>query len=345
MANPKSKSWLQKMGDRVRRLFLAVDDVVVQLRYGSFARQKKAMIARLKQIDGGEAALKAANDARADISVVSRRRIDGVRGRFSRSNRRPRVRISACGDTVRMVTTLWHELRHLRQHTDRGDLKGGSSRLRGTRRQHMIALMIEADAFTAQALMCVKEKKAGHPQYLEKFLGPGGAVSQAVRDFLKRRPYESFKDDGAFARALFGEIMKTNLPVYQAKYFKKYHAAFTKTATLAEFRALAASTRQAPAFPTGNGLMELYGRKGADIAVVAQLSAAYYNAQKPVMRGVLKLIEDTVNRADQMTESEFAAARGDILKRTQRLSRKFTRAARQPQQPVLRPKLSSRINR
>ncbi len=341
--NPKD--WLQDIRRRAKRLFRMADDAAVQLRYGSFESQKAAMVARLEEIEGGKEALKAAQQAKAQISVVSKRRIDGVRGRFSRGTARPRVRVSASGDMAQMTATLWHELRHLRQHLERGDLKGGVSRLHGTRKQHMISLMIEADAFTAQTLMCLREKKAGHPEYLDKFLATGKGAAEAARTLLAHRPYESFPDDGTFARALFGDIMKTNMPGYQAKYFRSYHRIFNKAATLAQLRQMAGITREAPDFPASSTLMDLYGRKGGDIASVPQLAKAYYRAQEPDVRDALTLIEETVRQADKMTEDEFAAARTDILKRTEKLSNQFRSASQShrrgaaPCRPVARKKL------
>lgn len=333
----KKPSWLQRLGCRAKRLFHAVDDRWVQRRFGTFTAQRSALLAELREVPGGEEALKEARQNKVKIRVVSPRRIDGVKGRFSPRKRGALLRISSCGDVPRMTSTLWHELRHLCQHLARGDLKGGSTRLLDTRVQHMTSLMMEADAYTSQTMMCLQQKRAGKPEYLEAFLKRDSAACQYIGAFLDQNPPEGFKDDAQFARALFSGVVKDGLARYQCKYFDGYRRAFKKAATAEALRKMVAKKRVREFIPSAS-LLQLYGRRADGVSPIRPLAQTLYDAQPKDVRDTLALIEETVAKAAMLPAEDFAAARSDILARTKALSKTFkTAASTPPKPPKLKP--------
>jgi hypothetical protein len=319
---PRKRSWLAQLRNGAAKLFHAVDDRWVQRRFGSFAEQRATLETELKAVPGGEEALNDARKNHVKIRVVSPRRIGGVKGKFSPRKGRPLLRISSSGDIPRMTSTLWHELRHLTQHLARGDLKGGSSRLLDTRVQHMTSLMMEADAYVSQTVMCLQQDKAGYPEYLEAFLRRDSAACKYIKSFLDQNPYDGFKDDAHFARALFPGLVNDGLARYQRKFFDGYQSAFKRAASAEALQKMIAK-KHAANFTLSAALLQLYGQHADGVTSIRPLAQVFYDAQPKDVRDTLALVEDTVAKAPTLSAEDFAAARTDILARTKNLSKHF----------------------
>ena len=332
------KPWLKRIRRRISRVYHALDDRWVQRRFGKFADQRDEIFAQLKKVAGGAEALEAAKENNVKIKVVSPRRIDGVKGRFSPRKSGPLLRVSSCGDIPRMTSTLWHELRHMIQRTASGDLGGGTTRLLDTRVQHMMSLMMEADAYTSQTLMCLQQKKAGRPEYLDAFLKRDSEACQQIKRFLDKRPYESYPADAAFARALFVDVMKHGLAAYQQKYFNGYRKAFKKAATPQGLARMVAGRKSRDVIPSEE-LLKIYGQKPGTGLSIRPLALGFYDAQDKDTRETLALVEDTVKNAPAMTQEQFKAARAEVVSRT-------GRAAKSHRNPFFQPyRLNKRMFR
>lgn len=337
MTDPEGskRSWLQEAKNRVNEVFRAAERRCVEWRYGSLDDQKRLLVARLKNVQGGTQALEIAARHKVRIKVVPASEIDGSRGRFRHGGKGPLLRIAANDDVPRMVSTLWHELRHVAQHVERGDLKGGTSRLHDTRAQFMISLMIEADAFTAQALMCLREKQAGHPEYLRAFLKRDSNAAKCVARFLKTNAYDP-RHEAAFARALFRAIFDTALDGYKARYLDGYRAVFKKAADVQSFRTAIGKSTAPPDVIPSERLLQIYGLRGGDVGPLRAQGLSLAKKQPAALYYALQQIEETVAQAGQMDDKAYRAARRDILKGTRRLSAHFrAKAAAAPRKRLI----------
>lgn len=318
------KPWLARMKLRVKKIVDTVDDRHAQLRHGSHASHKQNIIARLKELPGGEAMLLTAKRNNVKISVVSLRRNKGSKGKFTRVNGQARVRVSNTGSDARMATTLWHELRHMQQHIERGDLAGGTTRIKDTRAQHMISLMIEADAYTSQMLMSLREKKSGNPEYFNALMERDSAAFSVIRGFLKKTPYESVADETVFARALFTELMLTGLPAYHAKYFDAYAKTFEKAGSAEDLRRMMDAKKTPPDFTPSKALHDIYGENPPELR---KLAAAFMRAQAGDVRKTITLVDKTVSNAATIDEADFQQARAEIISSSKKLVKAFSKNA------------------
>jgi hypothetical protein len=324
----KKRPWLLRIRSRVHRLMTVTATRFAEWRFGPLADQRKAILSQLRKIPGGKAALKAANDNEAVISVVPGYVIDGAKGRFSPRKKKPLVRISATKDIARMVSTLWHELRHLRQHLDWGDMgHAGTTMLLDTPRYHMTRLMCEADSYTAQTLMCLHQKKAGKPEYLDAFLARNSPACVYIKSFLEKRPYESFTDDAAFSRTLFAGVVKHGLPGYHAKYLAAYRKGIKQLKNTNDLRKFLANKKPKPELLPSNELLQIYGQRNDNVTTLRPLAQMFLNDEPRELRDTLALIDATTAKAATLTEAEFKAARREILTRTKTLSKQFTKTA------------------
>lgn len=320
------KSWLKKLGDRIRTLRDTLDDRAVQRRHGAHAANLEKILSRVGESEQGKALLALAKENAVDISVVAPRAIDGARGRFSRSAKTRRVRIASIGDIDLMTTTLWHELRHVEQHVIRGDMAGGTTRLRDTRRQHIYAMMHEADAFTTQFMTAYKHHRAGQPQYLEKMLARPGSASAIARKILKD---DKTGDVAQLSRRLFTAIMLDGLSGYQSKYFANYRDSLKAAKTLGDYKKLVAK-KAAPAFPDDARLSALYGGEYMSGTSMESVAAAFLRAQPKEAHDTLKAIETLAEKSAMLDEKDYKQARAQIMKQAKSLSKAFKKAALKP---------------
>ncbi|HYD18276.1 MAG TPA: DUF6782 family putative metallopeptidase [Patescibacteria group bacterium] len=327
------KPWLQDAKARVQRLKLAVDDRYVQLRHGAHSDARAEIMDRVAAIPGGAELLNLAQQHKVKILVVNPASIDDVQGRFSRGPAGVFIRVANRGDIARMTTTLWHELRHMQQHIDRGDMAGRAGKLHNARAEHVIGLMIEADAFTAQTVMAVQQARGGRPEYLEAMLSRDGPAMDCIREFLKKNQPPDFSDDRHFARALFTEMMREGLPRYSAKYFERHRNIFQRAATAEKFRKLVKREGVAPKFLPTDRLLDTYLHRDDPAPSVSALARKFFCEQPREAQETLALIEDTVQRAKDLSQSEFKQARNEIIDRTTGLSARFNSAAARHAKP------------
>jgi len=313
--------------DGVKDFFTKADDRIVQWRKGRHVEHRAEIINRVAEIPGGKALLKMAKEHGVRIFVVAPRRIDKAKGRFSRGSGRKTIRVANNGDVDLMTTTLWHELRHAEQHVERGDMDGNTTRLKDTRAQHMLSLMHEADAFTMQALFALRQKKAGNPAYFDKLVQRPGAANIVIAQFTKENPYEKAADEAQYARQLFTEIMLRGLTGYNSKYFDGYNESFKTMDSLESYRNVLAKKNSAPDFGDAEGLTAVYGEKYMATVSIRAIASSFLHSQPKAAHDTLKLIEETAERAQSLTEQEFQQARKQILKSTKSLSKAFNKAA------------------
>lgn len=325
---PVKKPLIKRAVERVKTLFATVDDRYVQWRRGDHVEHCKALLKEIEGLPGGKALLTSAAKNKVKISVVRPRRIKNSAGRFSRAKGKPRIYIANTGDRARMVTTLWHELRHVQQHIDRGDIHtGGVSRLFDTRRQHVISLMIEADAFTAQAMLALTQKKQGNTVYFDAFMSRDTPAVVAIKNFLNENPFETAADKQAFARALFTDIMLDGLGGYNGKYMETYREIFKNRKTVEEFRKTIGKKKVPPEFLVSTALTDMYGQDFAAETSVKALSTAFMRAQTQDVRKTLSLVERAVENADSMNQEEYAKTRREIMTRAKSISQAFNKKA------------------
>ena len=328
MTNPAPpKKWLQDARKRVTLLLATADDRYVQWKHGTHRAARAEIMARVATMPGGDDLLKSAKKHGVKIYVVRPGRIDDVQGRFSRGPAGAVIRVANRGDIARMTTTLWHELRHMQQHIDRGDMKSAAGKLHNAQDEHVIGMMIEADAFTAQTLMALREAKNGSPEYIDAMLAKGGGARGCIGKFLKQSPPESFPDEQHFARALFTEIMENGLPRYSAKYFERHNKIFNKASSISQFRDIVAQTGKGSPFIPTEKLSGAYFAANDSVPAVGDLARLFFEKQPEEARITLALIEDTVTKVAVLKEVEFQTARDAILARTESLTESFNKKA------------------
>lgn len=320
----RAKPWLARIKARVKKMVDTVDDRCAQLRHGPHRDHRQAIIARLKELPGGQAMLLSAKKHDVKISVVSLRRNKGSKGKFTRSSRGARIRVSNTGSDARMATTLWHELRHMQQHIERGDMAGGTTRVMDTRVQHMISLMIEADAYTAQMLMGLRQKKSGNPEYFDALMERQSPAFDAIKKFLKQTPHESVQDETVFARGLFTELMLTGLPSYHAKYLDAYARTFESAKNADEFRKKMTGRKAPPDFRPSAALHDIYGSSPPDLR---RLAFSFFVAQDKDLRILIGRVDDATKNAASINEAEFRQLKMEIVGESKRLARAFRKNA------------------
>lgn len=293
-----------------------------QQRHGRHDLRRTEMLNRISTFPGGPELLALAQKLGVDIIVAPEKDV-GAQGTYDRLGEKPVIYIANTGNPAGMAIALWHELRHMQQ--DAANPGAGmmfAGQLKDPRTAVLMSLMQEADAFTAETLMALQQKKAGKPEYFDAmfkgYLGEG--AHRDIARFLKQNPYEKFKDDAAFARGLFTHLMLDGLMSYRANYFQRLRLRFLPDGGLADFQ------RQVGLSPEGGtrsspDLGQMYGKGFARVSPRA-LGAAFWAAQPIDERDALMLIEKTVKNIGRMTEQQFADARADILTRVKELANK-----------------------
>lgn len=288
-----------------------------QQRHGRHDARKADMLARVATFPGGEELLKQAAGRGVHIVIGTRKEI-GSEGSYDPAREPPEIGVANTGNPAAMAMILWHELRHMRQHMANPGGMAFAGQLKDPRTAHLMAMMAEADAFTAETLMALQQKKAGNPEYFDAmFTRPDYGPHRHIKGFLSAHPYESFKDDGAFARALFTGMMTEGLLSYRASYFSRLGFQFRVADDLAAFRKQIEKSRQG-GLAADETLTALYGPGYMSVSPRA-LMAAFHAAQPADEQYVLRLAQNTVNRADKLTETEFRKARDDIVRHTQEI--------------------------
>jgi hypothetical protein len=288
-----------------------------QKRLGQHEDRRAEIIARVKAMEGGSALLQAAEEAGVSIHVVPKENVgaEGVLDRDSKGN--PVVGVANTGNPVGMAVTLWHELRHVLQNIDMPDLGVPYGRARDAGANHTFALMLEADAFTAEAVMAFQEKKKGNPEYYNHILKASGVGPYTSRRrFLLENPPESFRDEQQFARALFTEMMVEGLTAYSAKFFLSHGRVFNNSEDTAAFRDKIKDTPDIYAV-TPTRMSQMYGQGFLPSTSMRALLTGFAEALPLQEQAALNLIEKTAANAASLTQQEFRRAREEVLQRVQ----------------------------
>lgn len=315
MAEPSDK---QKQAGAFNRAATGLRLWFYNKKYGPDETRRAEMLARVEALPGGADLLKTAADLGIPIRVLPKKEV-GADGSLSRGENYA-VSVANNGNPAAMALTLWHELRHVLQNADNpeaGMPLGGD--LKNARTSHMLALMQEADAFTAETLVAVQQRRAGNPEYYNILLeGKGEGPFAFIARFLRNRPPENFKDDAAFARALFTDLMCDGLLAYRAQFFARYLHEFKRADTLEAFRNRLDEVK-AGGTHTGPELKALYGSGFMSSTSARALATAFWQAQPEDERQAVEMVGRTMRRAHRLTEAEFRAARDEIIQRTQEL--------------------------
>lgn len=292
-------------------------DWLFQQRNGDHDMRKADMLARVATFPGGPELLQQAADRGVNILVGAKKEI-GASGYYNSASEPPVIGIANTGNSANMAIALWHELRHMRQHAANPGGLAIAGQLKDPRTAHIMSMMMEADAFTAETLLALQQNKAGNPEYHRAmFDNPPHGVRRHIRDFLRQSPYENFGDDAAFARALFTNLMTEGLLSYRADYFSRLGYQFATLDSLEKFQKSLGNSAKGGT-ETSTELASLYGPGFMSVSPKALL-AAFYAAQPADEKQVLKMARAAVNRAPRLTEEEFQKTRLDILMRAQEL--------------------------
>lgn len=202
------------------------------------------VLRHLKRLPGGAALLEAARKYGTDIIVAGFLEHDGAGGVFRLQDDGASCAIVRNNfDARRMAVTMYHELRHAKQWHEAG-ITYSFADFRSPAHVLSIILMVEADAFTQQALACLKAKAQGDGKYLEALYARGDHYVDAVRHYVAQNK-EADVYDSAYARGLFAHMMTSMLLTYREDYFMRAGQALLDCKTPQELAANVSA--QAPA--------------------------------------------------------------------------------------------------
>jgi hypothetical protein len=294
----------------------AVGNWLSQRRYGRHDDRRAEMLARVATFPGGTELLQQAADLGCDI-VVRRKSEVWVEGTYNNAGEKPVITMANTGNPARMAIALWHELRHMRQDAaNPGRKMAYGGRLKDPRTSYLMGVMAEADAFTAETLMALQQRKAGHPEYFDAMFGHylDDGPHRDIARFMRRHPYNEFKDDATFARALFTHLMTDGLVAYRVQFMAGIARHFAQAENVEQFRAAIAAEKE-DGTKSSPALNALYGPKFAFVSPRA-LVTAFLPAQAIDEKQALEVADKAVDNAATLTEAEFQAAKTDMLART-----------------------------
>lgn len=291
-----------------------------QKKYGRHDVRKAEMLERLNDLPGGDALKETVARNAIPVDVQSKRKLKNAFGVVAKAPGLPTVNVEILntGDPVAMARTTYHEFRHVLQMEDMGSIEtGGGRRIKDVRTAHMLSMMMEADAYTSEVLAACKAAKSGHPEYLDDLFTnrDGGPNAQHAKAFLQKQPFDSFKDDAGFARALFTDFMLNGLDNYSTTYFGNYRMQFLLSPTLADFKQHLADTPDAATVTPSKQLTEIYKQEFMDGVSVRAIAHAFRRNLPQEEQELLRIIDTTVANADKYTEDQYQRKRDDILTR------------------------------
>lgn len=220
------------------------------------------------------------------------------------------VSVANTGNLPQMVLTLYHELRHLQQQSEQGDIrKGVFQSLKNPRRSHMLSLMQEADAFASEALFALDRNAAGDKRYLDSMLSRGDDIARVSARYIKTAPVPYEQDRDAFRRGLFTHILLEGLAGYSASYFIGYAAAFRKAASKREFADLVGGMDELRKPDRQGPLVSAYGGSYVAQTSMTALPMIFFKTLPQPEQEALTLIEKTVRSLPQMTEEQYQKTR------------------------------------
>ncbi len=319
---PTSPSLKDQLKARIIGAIDAWQEERQQKKYGRHEDRKAEMLERLGDLPGGDALKETIARNNIPVGVQSKRNLKNSFGAVAKvsGNKTVNVEILNTGDPIGMARTTYHEFRHVLQIEDMGNIEtGGFRHIKDVRTAHMLSMMMEADAYTSEVLAACKAAKAGHPEYLDDLFTnrDGGPNVQHAKAFLQKRPFDSFKDDAQFARALFTDFMLNGLDNYSTTYFGAYRMQFLLAPKLPDFQKHLADTPDPAAVTPSKQLAEIYKQEFMDGVSVRAIAHAFRRNLPQEEQDLLRIIDSTVKNAATMSESQYQKKREDILMRSQ----------------------------
>jgi hypothetical protein len=169
--------------------------------HGKDEKRRAQAISLLYETPEGKALLDLAAEHNVPIRFMRAGKV-GALGSLSKNPDDATVGVSVAntGNVTQMVLTLYHELRHLQQQDEQGDIrKGVFQTLKNPRRSHMLSLMQEADAFAGEAIFALDRHAAGDKRYLDSMLSRGDDVARVSARYIKTAPVPLNKTAMPFA--------------------------------------------------------------------------------------------------------------------------------------------------
>ncbi len=291
-----------------------------QRKTGSHESRKAEITIRMDDLPGGAELKETIARNNIPVDVLSKRNIKNAFGAVAKASDQPTVNVEILntGNPVAMARTTYHEYRHVLQMEDMGKIETGGGRvLKDVRTCHMLSMMMEADAYTAEVLAACKAAKSGHPEYLQDLFTnrEGGPNAQHAKAFLQKQPFDSFKDDAHFARALFTDFMLNGLDNYSTVYFGSYRMQFLLSPTLNDFKKHLEQTAEPQTFTPSKQLAEIYKQEFMDGVSVRALAHAFRRNLPQEEQQLLRIIDTTVANAGNYSEEQYQKKREDILMR------------------------------
>ncbi|MDP2206225.1 MAG: hypothetical protein Q8K65_07955 [Alphaproteobacteria bacterium] len=282
-----------------------------ELLHGKDAVRRDQAMSLLYETPEGKALLDIAAEHGVPIRFMRAGKV-GALGSLSKDPDDATVGISVAntGNVPQMVLTLYHELRHLQQQDEQGDIrKGVFQTLKNPRRSHMLSLMQEADAFTSEAMFALNRNAAGDKKYLDSMLSRGDDVARVSARYIKKAPVSYEQDRDAFRRGLFTNIMLEGLAGYSASYFIGYAAVFRKAATRQEFADFVENLGELRKPDRQGPLISPYGESYMAQTAMTALPTIFFKALPHPEQEALRLIDKTVRALPQMTEEQYQKTR------------------------------------
>lgn len=291
-------------------MFTKLKNTFSQIINGSHKACRVEIMRNLSVLPEGKALIDLAAQNGIAIHVVGE--LGGLHGLFEKDA----VYVLNTGNPAKMTLTLAHELHHARQFAEMGIADPcaplSSEEIRSL---HIQRLMIEADAFTTEAMLALRFLKAGQLAYLKCILESNAPPYTVMQDFFAARPYGADTDEASYRRALFTEVMLRGLPHYKSGYFSSLAGAVKKSDLQGLREERGKASQRVSGFPLPAGIAVSYGFVATGETSVRALSTAFLQTLPVWERKTLRLIEQVVTRAERVTEKEFRVLRDEIVRR------------------------------
>ncbi len=220
------------------------------------------------------------------------------------------VAVANTGNVPQMVMTLYHELRHLQQQQEMGDIQNGVFRsMKNVGRSHILSMMQEADAFTTEAMFALQRKAEGDTQYYDSMMKGAHDLARVSAGYIKKAPVSFDENPDAFRRGLFTHIMTEGLAGYSAGYFLSYAMTFARAESKEKFAAAVAENPEMRMADKQSDMISIYGSKYLSKTSLSLTTSMFIKTLPYNEQQALKLVEKTVRDLPRMTEDEYQAAR------------------------------------
>ncbi len=220
------------------------------------------------------------------------------------------VAVANTGNVPQMVMTLYHELRHLQQQQEMGNIQNGVFRsMQNVGRSHILSMMQEADAFTTEAMFALQRKAEGDTQYYDSMMKGAHDLARVSAGYIKKAPVSFDENPDAFRRGLFTHIMTEGLAGYSAGYFLSYAMTFARAETKEDFAAAVFEKPEMRMADKQSDMVSVYGSKYMAKTSLPLAASMFIKTLPHDEQQALKLVEKTVRDLPKMTEDEYQAAR------------------------------------